>query len=96
VSVLGYDGIVYGSEVGAGKSIAVFDLVAAKIANRQLFKVDAFTLEFSKEPIRIRTGSGRLLTRRPRVRRAYAECAIAIVERPPFAEGICISRFSLL
>lgn len=52
MSMFGYDGIVYGSKVGTGKSIAVFDLAAAKLASRHLFKVDAFSLKFSRVPKR--------------------------------------------
>jgi hypothetical protein len=43
----GYDGIVYGSKLGAGKTVAIFDLTAADLANCHLYRVKAVNLEFS-------------------------------------------------
>jgi hypothetical protein len=43
----GYDGIAYGSKLGAGKTIAIFDLAAAELANCHLYRVEAVNLEFS-------------------------------------------------
>ncbi len=42
----GYDGIVYGSKLGTGKTVAVFDLDAAEVANCHLYRVDAVNLKF--------------------------------------------------
>jgi len=46
--VAGYDGIVYGSKLGKGKSVAVFDLTAAELANCSLFRVEGVNLTFSE------------------------------------------------
>jgi hypothetical protein len=43
----GYDGIVYGSKLGDGKNVAVFDLAAAELANCHLYRVDSVKLKFS-------------------------------------------------
>jgi hypothetical protein len=43
----GYDGIVYGSRLGSGKTIAVFDLAAAEPANCHLYQVKAVNFEFT-------------------------------------------------
>jgi hypothetical protein len=43
----GYDGIVYGSKLGSGRTVAVFDLTAADLANCHLYQVDAVNLKFS-------------------------------------------------
>jgi len=45
----GYDGIVYGSKLGTGKTVAVFDLAAAKVANCQLCRVEGVSLAYSEE-----------------------------------------------
>jgi hypothetical protein len=45
----GYDGIVYGSKLGKGKNVAIFDLAGAEIANRHLCKVDCVNLQFTEE-----------------------------------------------
>ena len=45
----GYDGIVYGSKRGIGKTVAIFDLTAAKLANHDLFRVEAVNLTFEPE-----------------------------------------------
>jgi hypothetical protein len=37
---VGYDGIIYGSRLGKGKAIAIFDLTAAELANCELFRVE--------------------------------------------------------
>jgi len=43
----GYDGIAYGSKLGTGKTVAIFDLAAAELANCHLYRVKAVNLEFS-------------------------------------------------
>lgn len=43
----GYEGIMYGSKLGVGKNIAIFDLTAAKLVNCHLYKVDSVSLKFS-------------------------------------------------
>jgi hypothetical protein len=43
----GFDGIVYGSRLGAGTTLAIFDLAAAEVANCHLYKVGGVKLEFS-------------------------------------------------
>jgi len=43
----GYDGIVYGSKLGFGKNVALFDLAAAELANCHLYQVDGVNLKFS-------------------------------------------------
>ena len=43
----GYDGIMYGSKLGDGKTVAVFDLVAAELANCHLCRVEGVQLKFS-------------------------------------------------
>jgi hypothetical protein len=43
----GYDGIVYGSRLGTGRTVAIFDLAAAELANCHLYRVKAVNLEFS-------------------------------------------------
>jgi hypothetical protein len=42
----GYDGIVYGSKLGTGKTVAIFDLNAAELANCHLYRVEAVNLKF--------------------------------------------------
>lgn len=42
----GFDGIVYGSKLGTGKTAAVFDLSAAELANCHLYRVEALNLKF--------------------------------------------------
>jgi hypothetical protein len=42
-----YDGIVYGSKLGRGKNVAIFDLAAAEPANRHLHRVEGVTWNFS-------------------------------------------------
>jgi RES domain-containing protein len=46
----GCDGIVYGSKVGTGKTVAVFDPAAAKLGARYLFSVNGFEARFSAIP----------------------------------------------
>ena len=46
----GFDGIVYGSKLGAGKNVAIFDLVAARPVNGYLFQVDSLNPVFSRQP----------------------------------------------
>ena len=43
----GYDGIAYGSKLGKGTSIAIFDLAAADLANCHLYRVEGVNLVFS-------------------------------------------------
>jgi hypothetical protein len=43
----GYDGIVYGSKLGTGKTVALFDLASAELANCHLYKVEALAPKFS-------------------------------------------------
>ena len=43
----GYDGIVYGSKLGNGKNVAIFDLTAAELANCHLYRLEAITPKFS-------------------------------------------------
>ncbi len=45
----GCDGILYGSKVGTGKNLAVFDLAAADLISCHLHEVQEVTLKFSKE-----------------------------------------------
>jgi hypothetical protein len=42
----GFDGIVYGSKLGSGKTVAVFDLSSAELANCHLYRVEAVNLKF--------------------------------------------------
>jgi hypothetical protein len=42
----GYDGIVYGSRLGKGRTIAIFDLTAADLANCELFRVEELLLKY--------------------------------------------------
>jgi hypothetical protein len=43
----GYDGVVYGSKLGDGKTIAIFDLTAAELVNCEGYQVKSVKLEFS-------------------------------------------------
>ncbi len=43
----GYDGIVYESRLGVGKTIALFDIEAADLANCELFRVEDVKLTFA-------------------------------------------------
>jgi hypothetical protein len=43
----GFDGIVYGSRLGEGKNVAVFDLTAARPTNCHLFQVASLNPVFS-------------------------------------------------
>jgi RES domain-containing protein len=43
----GYDGIVYGSKLGNGKNIAIFDPTAAELANCYLYRLEAITPKFT-------------------------------------------------
>ncbi len=43
----GCGGLVYGSKLGKGRSIAVFDIAAAELANCHLYQVEAVNLKFS-------------------------------------------------
>jgi hypothetical protein len=42
----GYDGIVYGSKLGSGKTVAVFDLKAAEVASCHLYRVEGVSLAY--------------------------------------------------
>ena len=42
----GYDGIVYGSKLGSGENVAIFDLASAELASCQLYRVEAVTMKF--------------------------------------------------
>jgi RES domain-containing protein len=42
----GFDGIIYGSKLGSGKTLAVFDTTAAELASRQLCQVEDVSLKF--------------------------------------------------
>jgi len=44
----GYDGIAYGSKLGTGTTVAIFDFSAAKLDNCHLYSVHAVKMEFSK------------------------------------------------
>lgn len=44
----GYDGIVYGSKLGTGNMIAIFDIVAAQQINGNLFRVDSINPKYSR------------------------------------------------
>lgn len=44
-----FDGIKYGSKLGSGKSVAVFDLTAAKLDRCDLYQLEAFNQRFLKE-----------------------------------------------
>jgi len=46
----GFDGIVYGSKLGTGKNVAIFDLVAARPINGYLFQVESLNPVFSRRP----------------------------------------------
>jgi hypothetical protein len=43
----GYDGIAYGSKLGTGITVAIFDLAVAELANCHLYKVEGINLKFS-------------------------------------------------
>jgi RES domain-containing protein len=43
----GFDGIVYGSKVGSGRTIALFDPTAAELAHCHLYQVEAVNLSYS-------------------------------------------------
>jgi hypothetical protein len=43
----GFDGIAYGSKLGKGKTVAIFDISAVKVANGHLYKVDDVDMNFS-------------------------------------------------
>lgn len=45
--IAGYDGIVYGSKLGTGKTVAIFDLATAELANCHLYKVDGVKLDYN-------------------------------------------------
>jgi hypothetical protein len=44
----GYDGIAYGSKLGSGTTVAIFDLAAAELANCHLYRVEAVNLRFEE------------------------------------------------
>jgi len=44
----GYDGILYRSLLGSGANVALFDLGAAQLSNRQVFRVKRLSCEFDK------------------------------------------------
>jgi hypothetical protein len=43
----GYDGVAYGSRLGTGKTIAIFDLDAAELASCEGYQVKSIKVEFS-------------------------------------------------
>ena len=43
----GCDGLAYGSSVGAGKNVAIFDLTAAEVLARRLYKLDKLDFTFA-------------------------------------------------
>ena len=43
----GCDGLIYGSNLGTGRNIAVFELDAAEIVSRHLYRVDEVTFKFT-------------------------------------------------
>jgi hypothetical protein len=43
----GYDGIAYGSKLGKGITVAIFDLAAAELANCHLYRVEGVNFTFS-------------------------------------------------
>jgi RES domain len=43
----GLDGVVYGSRLGVGKTVAIFDLAAAELANCHLYQLEAINPKFS-------------------------------------------------
>jgi hypothetical protein len=43
----GYEGIIYGSKLGSGSTVAVFDMTAARLVNCHLYKVRAVNFNFS-------------------------------------------------
>ncbi|MGD1097006.1 MAG: RES family NAD+ phosphorylase [Bryobacteraceae bacterium] len=43
----GYDGIAYGSKLGTGTTVAIFELATAELANCHLYRVDAVNMKFS-------------------------------------------------
>jgi hypothetical protein len=45
--VKGFDGIVYGSKVGVGKTVAIFDVAAADLINCHLYEVESINFKFS-------------------------------------------------
>jgi RES domain-containing protein len=50
----GYDGIMYGSSVGAGTNVALFDLEAARVIHRKLFQTTKLSYEFDSDYLRRR------------------------------------------
>jgi hypothetical protein len=44
----GYDGVAYGSKLGTGKTIAIFDLDAAELASCEGYRVESIKVEFSR------------------------------------------------
>jgi hypothetical protein len=45
----GYDGVAYGSKLGSGITVAMFDLSVAKFINCHLYRVNQVNLEFAVE-----------------------------------------------
>jgi hypothetical protein len=43
----GYDAIIYGSKLGIGRTVAVFDLAAAELVECRLYRVEGVSLKFS-------------------------------------------------
>jgi len=54
----GHDGIVYGSKLGKGNNVAVFDLGAAELSSRHVFQVESVDLKFSYKANPTFAGSG--------------------------------------
>lgn len=46
--VIGFDGVAYGSSLGSGHNIALFDLDAAEIINCSLFQVKNIEFDFKE------------------------------------------------
>jgi hypothetical protein len=44
----GYDGVAYGSKLGIGRTIAIFDLDAAELVNCEGYRVESIKVEFSR------------------------------------------------
>jgi RES domain-containing protein len=45
---VGYDGIMYSSQVGGGKNVALFDVQAAEVASRQLRQAEKLSFSFKR------------------------------------------------
>jgi hypothetical protein len=45
---VGFDGVVNGSKLGSGRTVAVFDVAAGRQSNCRLFQVNGVNLTFSE------------------------------------------------